>query len=409
MNSERLPGKVLKPIIGVPSVLITLKRLSLSKYIDELILATTNRPDDDVLYDTVSSAGFKVFRGEGDDVLKRYYECARSYIHMLSRPSDDGCSADLSKSAILSKPSGADCIADEGCLAELSKSIMLSKPSGADCTADEGCQAELSKSAGLSKPAELDKPAGLSKPTVLDKLAGLSNPTVLDNPTGLSKSIELSKPAGLSKPTVSGRSTVSGSFDVSDSFDVLGSFDVSDNSNALGSPISAGESFAVFRVTGDCPLVDPVLTDDLLFYYLSHSSRFDYVRVDVPDTVPRGFDGEAFSYEALEKAYSLVHSAKDGEGLPFLLHDVESTRMSMEHVTYFIYNHPDVFRIGRHVWHKPSSRNYRLCIDTEEDYRLVSKVFEHFGHIYPSYEEIIKYLDAHPEVAQMNSSIKQRL
>ncbi|AIY80822.1 cytidylyltransferase family protein [Clostridium botulinum 202F] len=43
MGSERLPGKVIKPILGKPMILYTLDRLSKSRYIDKLILATSEK------------------------------------------------------------------------------------------------------------------------------------------------------------------------------------------------------------------------------------------------------------------------------------------------------------------------------------------------------------------------------
>jgi spore coat polysaccharide biosynthesis protein SpsF len=71
MSSSRLPGKMLMDISGKPVVLRVLERLSRAKLVDEIILATTDNPADDILADTVKTAGFSVFRGSENDVLKR--------------------------------------------------------------------------------------------------------------------------------------------------------------------------------------------------------------------------------------------------------------------------------------------------------------------------------------------------
>ena len=79
MGSKRFPGKVLKKIDGRSLIEILLKRLSSSKRIDDIILATTDNSQDDVLADDVKNMGFPVFRGSTDDVLDRYYKAAMIY------------------------------------------------------------------------------------------------------------------------------------------------------------------------------------------------------------------------------------------------------------------------------------------------------------------------------------------
>jgi spore coat polysaccharide biosynthesis protein SpsF len=78
-NSSRLPGKVLKPILGVPMVLRQLERLQFCKEIDTIVVATSSEPTDDFLAEIVSSAGFPVVRGPLDDVLQRFVFAAQSH------------------------------------------------------------------------------------------------------------------------------------------------------------------------------------------------------------------------------------------------------------------------------------------------------------------------------------------
>ena len=79
MGSSRLPGKVLKEVNGKPLIEILLYRLSQSKKIDKIIIATSKNKENDSLAKTVKKLGFDVFRGSEDDLLDRYYQAAKRY------------------------------------------------------------------------------------------------------------------------------------------------------------------------------------------------------------------------------------------------------------------------------------------------------------------------------------------
>lgn len=78
-SSSRLPGKVLKELAGRPMILQELTRLGRSKKIDRIVLATSTEESDSPLADVLSDSPVDVFRGNLDDVLDRYYQCARKY------------------------------------------------------------------------------------------------------------------------------------------------------------------------------------------------------------------------------------------------------------------------------------------------------------------------------------------
>jgi Spore coat polysaccharide biosynthesis protein F, CMP-KDO synthetase homolog len=80
INSTRFPAKILKKINDVPIIEILLHRLSNSKRIDKIILATSNNIENDILTDIVEKLGFHVFHGSEDDVLSRFYHAANNYI-----------------------------------------------------------------------------------------------------------------------------------------------------------------------------------------------------------------------------------------------------------------------------------------------------------------------------------------
>lgn len=77
-SSTRLPGKVLIPVVGEPMILRQLRRIGRSQRVDLTVLATSVDKTDDNLAELVSRAGFRVFRGELNDVLKRFCDCASS-------------------------------------------------------------------------------------------------------------------------------------------------------------------------------------------------------------------------------------------------------------------------------------------------------------------------------------------
>lgn len=75
-SSTRLPGKVLEVIQEVPMIIWQLSQLKDCQSINEVILATSFDKSDDQLEEVVRRHGFKVFRGDLNDVLKRFYICA---------------------------------------------------------------------------------------------------------------------------------------------------------------------------------------------------------------------------------------------------------------------------------------------------------------------------------------------
>lgn len=79
VSSSRLPGKVLKPILGTPMILRQIERIRRARRIDRLVLATSVDPSDDVLCEIVTKAGIEVSRGSLDDVLDRFIEAAKPH------------------------------------------------------------------------------------------------------------------------------------------------------------------------------------------------------------------------------------------------------------------------------------------------------------------------------------------
>lgn len=79
MSSKRLPGKVLKPILGEPMLLRQIERVRKAQTLCQVVVATSNTSDDDAIADACRRAGVSVFRGALDDVLGRFVAATKGF------------------------------------------------------------------------------------------------------------------------------------------------------------------------------------------------------------------------------------------------------------------------------------------------------------------------------------------
>ena len=226
MKSTRLPGKVLKMVNGKPLIEILLYRLSQSKKIDKIVIATSENKENDILTETVEKLGFDIFRGSEDDVLSRYYHAA--------------------------------------------------------------------------KPLE---------------------------------------------PT------------------------------------------AVVRITGDCPIIDPQLVDEIIGLY--QENNVDYASNAEPPTFPDGLDTEVFSFTALEMAYNNAEE-------PF----------EREHVTPFIRTNGQFKRAN--YSNKTDFSGERWTVDEPEDFEVIENVIKHFApNLDFPWKDVLELNQAHPEYFEANKNIRR--
>lgn len=124
-----------------------------------------------------------------------------------------------------------------------------------------------------------------------------------------------------------------------------------DAARALGAEV-------VVRITGDCPLIDPDVTDSVVRLLTEDPVGYDYTCNFLPRTFPQGLDAEAMTAETLARAGSLA-----------------TTPSSREHVTPFIYEErPELFKIGC-VSSGADESSRRWVVDTSEDLAYIRSLY----------------------------------
>jgi glutamate-1-semialdehyde 2,1-aminomutase len=224
MNSTRFPNKVMKPIMGIPMIELLLKRISKSKKINKIIVATSTHKNNKSLVEHVKSLGFACEKGSENNVLKRFVDTAKKY------------------------------------------------------------KAEI-----------------------------------------------------------------------------------------------------VIRITGDCPLSDPILIDKYIEYFLD--SKVDYLSNTNPPTYPDGLDVEIIKFEVLKKS---LQETKD-------IYD-------QEHVTPYIYKQKKFSKIN--FKNKKDFSKLRWTVDEPEDFDVINNIFNYFSpNIYFGWEKIILLQKTQPELFLKNKKI----
>jgi glutamate-1-semialdehyde 2,1-aminomutase len=147
---------------------------------------------------------------------------------------------------------------------------------------------------------------------------------------------------------------------------------------------SAGADVLV-RITGDCPLVDPRLVDEVVIQF--KLTDVDYFSNTSPPTFPDGLDIEVFTLTALEKAAQESSKPYDHE-----------------HVTPY-FRELGRFRQAGLKWSEDLS-SLRWTVDEPADFLVVSKIFDHFApDIHFSWQQVLHLQRSQPEIFTPNQKL----
>ena len=148
-------------------------------------------------------------------------------------------------------------------------------------------------------------------------------------------------------------------------------------------------SDAVVRITSDCPLIDREIIDKVIQIFLD--KKADYASNTLVSTYPRGLDVEAFTFDALKEAWCEA-----------------SADFQHVHVTPYIYQHPELFRIHSVTADENWSR-YRWTVDTKEDLDLIRAIYEKIDKddLF-SWRDVLDLLKREPNLAEINRHIRQK-
>lgn len=158
---------------------------------------------------------------------------------------------------------------------------------------------------------------------------------------------------------------------------------------------SAAKKFGcdiIVRIPADNPLIDPKVIDLIIKRHLDFKN--DCTSNVIERTFPRGLDTEVINFEVLEKAHN---EAKENH--------------NREHVTPYIYSHPELFKLenveAEEILKRP---DIRLAVDEKEDLDLIREIYKRLYS--PNFifytEEIISLLDKEPALKEINHNVKQQ-
>ena len=117
---------------------------------------------------------------------------------------------------------------------------------------------------------------------------------------------------------------------------------------------STAEAKTIVRVTADDPFKSPEVLDAAIKLYLE--GGYDYVSNTIETTYPEGIDVEVFSLDCLKKTMENARHQRH-----------------FEHVTSYIYENSDQFKIG-HLLASENLSEWRLTIDYFDDYKTLSEL-----------------------------------
>lgn len=156
--------------------------------------------------------------------------------------------------------------------------------------------------------------------------------------------------------------------------------------------LARGKPDSIVRITSDCPLIDPEVTDEVIEAFREEFPKWDYISNTFIRTYPRGLDVEIFSFSALEKAFFEASDPSE-----------------REHVTLYIYRNLQQFRV-KNIACPALLGHHRWTVDTQEDFDLIERLLKELNRFHPHFrlKDVLSVLETHPEWSQINAHIEQK-
>ena len=141
----------------------------------------------------------------------------------------------------------------------------------------------------------------------------------------------------------------------------------------------------VIRITGDCPLVDPVLVDEAVRRY--RAAGADYFSNVAPPTYPDGLDIEVFSIAALKRSARETDKPFDHEHVtPYLRESGRFTTDGMQHTR--------------------DLSGLRWTVDEPADLDVSRRVFEHFApDLHFGWQQVLELQHERPDLFKANQTL----
>lgn len=157
----------------------------------------------------------------------------------------------------------------------------------------------------------------------------------------------------------------------------------------------------IAEVTGDCPLMDPEVIDNVIKVYLENYPEYDYVTNigyvnNTVREIPIGMDVRVFTYKDLKYISEITEDPEDREHVSLYFFRTGKDKYNLFNVSV-----PDKWK---------RDYNIRLTLDTKEDFEVIKIIYEELSKEKRDFnlEDILNFLDKNRNVTEINSEVIQK-
>lgn len=164
----------------------------------------------------------------------------------------------------------------------------------------------------------------------------------------------------------------------------------------------------VVRITADCPVIDPVLIDNVVNTLLE--DEFDFVCNRLPPpwnrTYPIGLDVEACTFKILKKAWKEAKEPQHREHvMPYFYEGVQLTVVSRQ---LSAGTSPRGFKVAL-LNNINDFGDYRWTVDTPEDLEFMRQIYSRFNERDDfTWSEVLDLVHDNPELIEINAGVKHK-